>query len=267
MSLQLLREDYLEHRTLYEAVQSIVSERARQHPVAILDLGCGDSDYVARMLEAAGGGDTVQSYTGVDLSEPAMAISMCNIERWVHDALCHSLLHMDHALAWNPLCLLLADERPSRGVQPWCQAPATCTQACSRACLDWRMPFESTVCPVACNVNSGWPCRALGGTAKARWHHSDFVDFSHGCQDDSDIILMSFALHHLNEAGKGALLKQAHRLLKSRCIYAGIASAKVAIGVPDLRRHACKGPHEDCMAPVVLCHRRAAQLVHIGSRS
>lgn len=111
-SLQLLREDYLEHRTLYEAVQSIVSERARQHPVAILDLGCGDSDYVARMLEAAGGGDIVESYTGVDLSEPAMAISMRNIERWIyHDALCHSLLHMDHAHAWKPLFPLLTEDR------------------------------------------------------------------------------------------------------------------------------------------------------------
>ena len=110
-SLQLLREDYLEHHTLYEAVQRIVLERARQHPVAILDLGCGDSDYVARMLEAAGGRDIVESYTGVDLSEPAMAISMCNIERWVHDALCHSLLHMDHAHAWKPLFRLLAEER------------------------------------------------------------------------------------------------------------------------------------------------------------
>ena len=101
MSLQLLREDYLEHRTLYEAVQRIVSERSRQHPVAILDLGCGDSDYVARMLEAAEGGYIVESYTGVDLSKPAMAISVRNIERWVHDALCHSPLQMECARAWE----------------------------------------------------------------------------------------------------------------------------------------------------------------------
>ena len=50
--MQLLREDYLEHRTLYEAVQSIITDRARQHPVRILDLGCGDSDYIALVLYA-----------------------------------------------------------------------------------------------------------------------------------------------------------------------------------------------------------------------
>ena len=79
--VQLLKEDYLEHRTLYEAVQSIIADRAQKHPLRILDLGCGDSDYIARVLEAAGGASVVESYTGVDLSEPALAISERNIQR------------------------------------------------------------------------------------------------------------------------------------------------------------------------------------------
>ena len=56
----------------------------------------------------------------------------------------------------------------------------------------------------------------LGGREKATWHHSNFVTFSDSCQEDFDVILMSFALHHVAEAGKGGLLKQAHRLLSKR---------------------------------------------------
>ena len=81
LAVQLLQEDYLEHRTLYEAVQGIILDRARQHPLKILDLGCGDSDYIARALVAAGGASIAESYTGVDLSEPALDISERNIER------------------------------------------------------------------------------------------------------------------------------------------------------------------------------------------
>lgn len=59
-------------------------------------------------------------------------------------------------------------------------------------------------------------CRALGDRDKAEWHYSKFVDFSQACQEDFDIILMSFSLHHLDEAGKGNLLKQAYCLLVQR---------------------------------------------------
>ena len=50
--MQLLKQDYLEHRTLYEAVQSIIAGRAQKRPLRILDLGCGDSDYIAHILQA-----------------------------------------------------------------------------------------------------------------------------------------------------------------------------------------------------------------------
>lgn len=95
LTVQLLREDYLEHRTLYEAVQSIMVDKARQHPLRILDLGCGDSDYIARLLAAAGGASIVESYTGVDLSEPALAISERNIERCspIRRETCQVVLH------------------------------------------------------------------------------------------------------------------------------------------------------------------------------
>lgn len=62
-----------------------------------------------------------------------------------------------------------------------------------------------------------WCCRALGSKEKATWHHSNFVGFSTSCQEDFDVILMSFALHHLPEPAKAGLLKQAQRLLSRRC--------------------------------------------------
>ena len=49
-----------------------------------------------------------------------------------------------------------------------------------------------------------------------RRHHSNFVTYSNSCQEDFDIVLMSFALHHLDEPSKAGLLKQAQRLLSKR---------------------------------------------------
>lgn len=50
-------------------------------PLRLLDLGCGDSDYISRIIEKAGGRILVASYTGVDLSEPALEVSRQNIAR------------------------------------------------------------------------------------------------------------------------------------------------------------------------------------------
>ncbi len=41
----------------------------------------GDSDYISRVIEECGGRALVASYTGVDLSAPAMEISKENIHR------------------------------------------------------------------------------------------------------------------------------------------------------------------------------------------
>jgi hypothetical protein len=59
-------------------------------------------------------------------------------------------------------------------------------------------------------------CRALGPEAATAWHQQDFLSFAAGCCEDFDVMLMSFALHHLQEADKAALIQQAHRLLKAR---------------------------------------------------
>ncbi|BDA47429.1 probable demethylmenaquinone methyltransferase [Coccomyxa sp. Obi] len=77
----VLNQDYLEHKALYGSLQQYLQQKAVNGPLRLLDLGCGDSDYISRLLEKSGGEDLVASYTGVDLSEPAIEISKQNINR------------------------------------------------------------------------------------------------------------------------------------------------------------------------------------------
>lgn len=79
--LQVLNQDYLEHKALYGSLQQYLQQKACTGPLRVLDLGCGDSDYISRLVEECGGESLVASYTGVDLSEPAMEISKQNIHR------------------------------------------------------------------------------------------------------------------------------------------------------------------------------------------
>lgn len=77
----ILDGDYLEHKALYGALQQYLHRKAASRPLRLLDLGCGDSDYISRVIEECGGRALVASYTGVDLSAPAMEISKENINR------------------------------------------------------------------------------------------------------------------------------------------------------------------------------------------
>ncbi len=81
MGLQVLNEDYLEHEALYGSLQQYLQQKASSGPLRLLDLGCGDSDYISRLVEKSGGERLLASYTGVDLSEPAIEISKQNIHR------------------------------------------------------------------------------------------------------------------------------------------------------------------------------------------
>jgi hypothetical protein len=60
--------------------------------------------------------------------------------------------------------------------------------------------------------------RALGDGAPASWHCSDFLGFVNTASEDYDIVLMSFALHHLNTADKAILISDARRLLEKRYV-------------------------------------------------
>jgi ubiquinone/menaquinone biosynthesis C-methylase UbiE len=77
----VLQEDYLEHKALYGALQQYLKKKASRRPLILLDLGCGDSDYICRLIEASGASELIASYTGVDLSEPALEISKQNVHR------------------------------------------------------------------------------------------------------------------------------------------------------------------------------------------
>lgn len=79
--MQLLTGDYLEHRDLYAALKILIANKAAEGPLSLADLGCGDSDYISRTLREAGSTAAIKSYTGVDLSEPAITISKRNIAK------------------------------------------------------------------------------------------------------------------------------------------------------------------------------------------
>lgn len=79
----MLEEDYLEHKGLYAALKQWLVRAAREKgPLRVADLGCGDSEYISRVIVEAGGPALVSSYTGVDLSEPALEFSKRNMARF-----------------------------------------------------------------------------------------------------------------------------------------------------------------------------------------
>ncbi|KAG1672425.1 hypothetical protein FOA52_013211 [Chlamydomonas sp. UWO 241] len=119
-----LDNDCLEHRHLYDSVATELAalrEKAGR-PLNLLDLGCGDADYLCRMLsivrmlgmpdegadadgdaamavdgtpdgapdkapDGSGAGQLLGSYTGVDLSAQALSIAKDNLEDNLEDAL------------------------------------------------------------------------------------------------------------------------------------------------------------------------------------
>ena len=78
----VLEGDFLEHKDLYEAVKQWLVRAARDKgPLRLADIGCGDSEYISRLIAEAGGPALVSSYTGVDLCGPALELSKCNVAR------------------------------------------------------------------------------------------------------------------------------------------------------------------------------------------
>jgi SAM-dependent methyltransferase len=63
----IVRGDYMHHRGIHAAMRS--SLMARDAPFSVLDLGCGDARSVAATLD----GQPIRAYTGVDLSDIALA--------------------------------------------------------------------------------------------------------------------------------------------------------------------------------------------------
>ena len=79
----IIQNNCMEHREIGTALRSVFE--AIDHEFTVLDLGCGDSSMAIKALEGLG----VSSYTGVDLTAPALEIARANFRghysaTWVH---------------------------------------------------------------------------------------------------------------------------------------------------------------------------------------
>lgn len=84
MYQHVLQGDHLEHQLVYEGVLDFLT-RQRQvlgRPLRLLDLGCGDAEYISRSLQRLEQQQQQQQqdpllelYVGVDLSRPALALA------------------------------------------------------------------------------------------------------------------------------------------------------------------------------------------------
>ncbi|KAI7838340.1 hypothetical protein COHA_007908 [Chlorella ohadii] len=99
----MLAVDFLFHKRLYRAAQEVLLSRwgpsacPTRQPLAMLDLGCGDAQQIAATLSqcgAPGGNLSLASYTGVDMSAPALAIAQRNLA-FLQPACTVSLLQQD----------------------------------------------------------------------------------------------------------------------------------------------------------------------------
>ncbi|BFM40541.1 class I SAM-dependent methyltransferase [Synechocystis sp. LKSZ1] len=67
---QILRYNYMEHRQIAQVLQTYLQDNCWE-PFTCFDLGCGDGSFSAQVFT----GLPVVSYTGVDLSQPALALA------------------------------------------------------------------------------------------------------------------------------------------------------------------------------------------------
>ena len=79
----IIQNNCMEHREIGTALRNVFE--AIDHGFTVLDLGCGDSSMAINALEAL----SVSSYTGVDLTAPALEIARANFHgtysaTWVH---------------------------------------------------------------------------------------------------------------------------------------------------------------------------------------
>lgn len=79
----IIQNNCMEHREIGTALRSVFD--AIEPEFSVLDLGCGDSSMAIKALE----GLPVRSYTGVDLTAPALEIARANFHgrypaTWVH---------------------------------------------------------------------------------------------------------------------------------------------------------------------------------------
>jgi cyclopropane fatty-acyl-phospholipid synthase-like methyltransferase len=90
----IIQNNCMEHREIGTALRCVFE--ALPHGFSVLDLGCGDSSMAMQSLEGLG----VSSYTGVDLTAPALDIARANFNgsysaTWVHANMVDYIANVD----------------------------------------------------------------------------------------------------------------------------------------------------------------------------
>eukprot|EP00884_Botryococcus_braunii_P017200 jgi/Botrbrau1/4163/Bobra.0192s0031.1 len=74
---KVLEGNYLFHQELYQPFKDAFLNK---QSLRVLDLGCGDSVYFCKSIEASGCAANVRQYTGVDMSAAALQIAQRNLK-------------------------------------------------------------------------------------------------------------------------------------------------------------------------------------------
>jgi ubiquinone/menaquinone biosynthesis C-methylase UbiE len=72
---QILRYNYMEHQQIARVLHTYLQDSGSE-PFSCFDLGCGDGSFSAQVFT----GLSLASYTGVDLSQPALALAQKNFQ-------------------------------------------------------------------------------------------------------------------------------------------------------------------------------------------
>lgn len=71
-----IRSNYMLHQEFGEMAEAAILSRKTNEPLTMLDIGCGDAGPIREMLSKA----SLNSYTGYDLSETALALCRENVQ-------------------------------------------------------------------------------------------------------------------------------------------------------------------------------------------
>lgn len=74
---KVMQHNYMSHRQVYGILQLFLIKHFSNKPFSLLDLGCGDAEYMRGALA----GTRVRTYTGVDISKVALALAKNNMRR------------------------------------------------------------------------------------------------------------------------------------------------------------------------------------------
>lgn len=72
---KIIANNYMLHQELAIESSAIMSILAKNKAVDVMDLGCGDAKQISKQLSAI----SVNSYTGIDLSDPALTLAKENL--------------------------------------------------------------------------------------------------------------------------------------------------------------------------------------------